>query len=515
MRAPRYLLLAGALLLAQANTVPAALPAQAQAQNCVRIAGTESSGEKNSLDPALQPSSQNSLMVNQVYNRLTDRDDNFQVKPELAESWESNADATEWTFHLRKGVKFHDGRDFTSADVVYTFKRLLDPATGSEGLAVLSFLDPNGITAPDPYTVVFKLPKPVSELPVLITNKTTFIVPNGASTEDIRTKGIGTGPFMAVDFKPVQQSWKFVKNPNYWEPGLPKADCLEFFVIQEGTTRNAALQSGQIDIAQGVDFSTIPVLQQDKNIKLLTTGASTSMTFSMWVDTPPFDNLKVRQALKKVIDRQKMVDTVFLGYATVGDDNPIPPTSPFAWRKEVPGPDIEGAKKLLAEAGYGPNNPLKIDLYTAEYLPNAVSAAQLFKEMAAEAGIEINVIVGPASEHWDNVWLKQPFVGSGWSARPPGEALAIAYRSSTPNPNNETHWKRPDYDALLDQANTTVDPEKRAELYKKAEQMLTEEGGAIIPIFLHTVAAMRANCEGYQPRVEIVRADFRTVFCTR
>jgi peptide/nickel transport system substrate-binding protein len=143
---------------------------------CVRVAGVESSGQKQSMDPADMFSGDDALHINAVYNRLMDADDNFNVQPELAESWEANDDATEWTFKLRQGVKFHDGHELTAKDVVYTYKRLIDPARGSGGAAVLSFLDPadpDAIMAVDDYTVKFKPKGPIAELPILITNKYT------------------------------------------------------------------------------------------------------------------------------------------------------------------------------------------------------------------------------------------------------------------------------------------------------------------------------------------------------
>jgi peptide/nickel transport system substrate-binding protein len=494
---------------------PAAETKAEEARECVKIAGVEASGEKLNLDPINQPSTENSIMVGAVYNRLMDLDDNFQVHPELAEAWESNPEGTEWTFHLRQGVKFHDGKEFTAADVAYTFKRLIDPASGSEAAATLAFLNPDGIIAADDYTVKFVLDKPVVELPVLITTKNTWIVPDRATGEQLRLKAVGTGPFMPVDFDPAAQPHLFVKNPSYWEAGLPKAECLEFFTIQEATTRNAALLSGEVDLVQSVDYATLPTLQGNPDIEIMPTGPGTSMVLAMWVDTAPFDDVRVRQALKKVIDRQAMLDTVLLGYGAIGDDNPVPPTHPCAWRSEVPARDVEGAKALLAEAGYGPAGtlrvPLKIDFYGGEYIPGATAMAQLFKEQAAEAGIEVNLIIGPAAEHWDNVWLKQSFVGSGWLARHPGEGLAIAYRSNAQYP--ETHWFRDDFDAILDAANTEPDAEKRCGLYKGASKMLAEEGGAIIPLFQSVVAAMRTECEGYQPRIRLDRVDLRNITC--
>ena len=179
----------------------------------------------------------------------------------------------------------------------------------------------------------------------------------------------------------------------------------------------------------------------------------------------------------------------------------------------MPPRDLEGAIELLAEAGYGPDNPLKLDLYTADFMPGVVASAQLFAEQASEAGVEVNVIVGPPADHWDNVWLKQPFLNSGWDPRHPGEGLAICYRSDALYA--ESHWYREDYDAILDEANTTVDPEARAALYKQAAQLLTEEGGELIPVFTRGVAAMRANCQGYERHVASNRFDLRYAFCER
>ena len=509
---------AGATTEAAEATTQATEEAAAAATpgRCVKFAGVEATGAKMNLDPAVQPGGENSMAVNAIYNRLMDVDDEFELQPELAESWESNADATEWTFKLREGVKFHDGHELTAADVIYTFKRILDPKTGSASAATFSsFLKPAGVTADGTHSVKFTLTGPVAEFPLLITTKETYIVADGADTETLRTKGAGTGPFVVETFTPGQYPYKFKKNAEYFEEGLPKADCLEQYVIQEATSRNAGLRTGQIDVSHSVDFATLPELKQDPNVTLVETGPSTSMTMSMWTDEPPFDDVKVRQAMKKVVDRQKMVDTVLLGYGTPGDDNPIPPASPYAWRSEAPAPDVEGAKKLLADAGYGPDKKLKVTLYAADAIPGMVNMAQLYKQMAAAADIDVNVVVGPASEHWDNVWLKQPFVVSGWSARPPGEAFAVVYGGSVPDDeNNETHWHRDDFDKLLADAATALDEEERTTLYKQAGQMISEEGGVIIPVFIHTVSAMRKGCTGYQPRIQNVRTDFRNVACT-
>jgi peptide/nickel transport system substrate-binding protein len=486
-------------------------PAAAAATKCVKYAGVETSGNKNSMDPAQQPSSQSSLNVNASYDRLTTEDDNWKVLPQLATSWKSNAAGTVWTFQLRKGVKFWDGKPLTSADVVYTFRRVLDPKTGSEGLSQMSFLKRSGITADGPYRVKFTTAKPVAELPLLITNKNTFIVQNGATAATLRTKGAGSGPFIPVDFKPAKQVQTFKRNPNYWQKGLPKAPCLQLYVIQEPNSMLAALQTGQVDFSQQVAYEVVPALKSDPRVKLTATAASTSMTMPMWTDTAPFDKVEVRQALKMVVDREQIVQNALLGYGVVGDDNPVPPSSPDAWRKTVPGPDVPGAMKLLESVGYNASNPLKVDIYTADMIPGIVNMVQLYKQQAAKAGIQVNVITGPASEYWDNVWLKQPFQVSAWSARPAGLALSIAYLGNAPYP--ESHWKVPAFDALIQKANTTVNPAARSAVYKQAGKMLTEQGGEIIPVFQKVVTATRSNCSGYVPSIQFVQFDLTKLQC--
>jgi peptide/nickel transport system substrate-binding protein len=483
----------------------------AAGDECTKVLGYEWSGEKQSMDPADMESGDDAYHIFAVYNRLLDVDDNFQTIPELATEWSVSPDGLTWTFKLREGVKFHSGKDFTSADVVYTFKRFFDPALGSGAKAVLEFLDPEGIKAVDKYTVSFTTKKPVVELPVLITNKFTNIVPEGSKHEELRLKEDGTGPFMQEQFKPNDPVRIFRKNPSYWDAGKPKSECIRVTVAQEPIAAVAAIKSGQVDLVLNVDPTGIPTLKDDPNVTLLETGASNSMTVSMWVDTPPFDNIKVRQALKAVVDRQAMINTVLLGFGEAGADNPVPLKSPASYTKEAPKQDIELAKKLLAEAGHP--DGLKIDLYTAEGVPGMVRMAQAFAEMAKPAGFDINVVVTPAESFWDNVWLKKPMVTSAWSMRPPGEGLAVAYTQNAKW--KETHWERPDYDALLLKANTTVDEAERIKVHQEVGKLLADEGGVIIPMFVHQVLALRKGCTGYTPRAQNFNLNFEDLSCSK
>ncbi len=484
--------------------------AQAAGEECVKIVGNESSGEKLTLDPGVQTSSDDAVLIFALYNRLVDLNGAFEVVPELAESWEASDGGKTWTFHLRQGVKFHDGSDFDANDVVYTFKRLIDPALAFPAAAVLSFLTPEGITAVDAHTVRFTTAEPVAELPLLFTTKFTPIVAEGATPEGMKNAANGTGPFLVEQFDVSNPIRILRKNPNYWKAGLPKAECLRITVAQEGLTAAVALQSGEADLVLSVDAASIPMLKDDSNITLLETGAGTSMTYSMWIDQPPFDNLKVRQALKLVVDRQALVDTVVLGYGEPGNDNPVPPSWPSAFTHEPLARDVEKAKALLAEAGYP--DGLTVDLYTSEGIPGMTKFAEAYKAMAADAGITVNLNVTPPDSYWDDVWLKQSFVTSGWSIRPPIEGLSVAYTKTTDW--NETHWKRDDFEALLGAARSELDAEKRGQILKDAQKLLAEEGGVIVGLFIHQVAGLRSACSGYEPHAQNFNVNYEDLVCT-
>ena len=234
----------------------------------------------------------------------------------------------------------------------------------------------------------------------------------------------------------------------------------------------------------------------------------------MWSDTPPFDKLEVRQALKKVIDREAMIKTALFGYGDIGNDNPVPPSSPFAFASAPPPRDVEGAKALLAKAGYGPDNPLKFDLYTSDGTGGFVAMSQLFKEQAAEAGIEINVIVSPAGSYWDQVWLKQPFVFRPGTRgrRPRALRWSIARtwartRPTSSGPTSTRCWTRPTWNLRRRQAHRAVqagaeDPGRRGR----------RDHPDVYPQHL---CPTRRGCTGFEPHIQITHIDFVNVSCPK
>ena len=478
--------------------------------HCVTVAHDIDSGEKISMDPSLNFGADNSGFLASVYDALVDFDNDFNLIPRLALSWEANSDATQWTYTLRQGVKFHDGSDFDAADVVYTYKRLLDPEIGSPAAAGLgAFLE--DIEVVDTHKVRFFMKKPTATAPVLLTNKWTYMVPEGATRERLQQGGVGTGAFIQESFTKGDPFNEIVRNPDYWEPGLPKAECLRFTVISEPITRAAALISGDIDIATIIDPELVGLMTKNENITTLTAPGGNPMVLNMLNDTPPFDDVRVRQALKLVVDRQAIVDGPLLGIGEPGNDNPVPPSSPVAYQTNVKVRDISKAKMLLAEAGYP--DGIDVELYTGPIGVGVVNVAQAYVQMAAEAGIRVKINMMPSSGYWSEVWRKKPFSSSFWAARHPVEALSIGYRKEAKW--NDTHWYRDDYDAMLDEANAAIDLDDRAMHLKRAQTLLSEEGGVIVPAFFPSIAAIRNECSGYQPHTVRYFFHFRDVGCTR
>lgn len=461
-------------------------------------------------DPARVVNNSDLLHVNAAYEPLVVFDNNFTVSPWLAESFTQSAEGLEWTFVLKDGIRFHDGAPLTSADVVYTYRRLLDPSTTSPAASELGMITADGISAPDEKTVVFRTAKPVAQLPLLLATKYALIVRDGSTSESLATVSNGSGPYVISDFKADAPRSVLSANPNYWQAGKPTSPCLELSGIADPISRASAIKSGDADLLIAADASTLPLLQADPGITLLEAQGALMMTMVMMVDQPPFDDVRVRQALKLVVDRAAMVQLVSLGFGVPGNDNPVPPTSPLAVSDEAQPRDLEKARALLAEAGLA--DGLTVDLWTGatDLVPGMNVMVQAYKEMAAEAGITVKVMTAPSNSFWDDVWMKQPFSVSYWYTRHPVSSFSLAFRSDAQY--NETHWRDAAFDALLDGAATATDPAVAADLYRQAQTRIMTEGGQIAPVFASLVAAMRKGCTGYVPHIES-RVMFQDITC--
>jgi peptide/nickel transport system substrate-binding protein len=473
---------------------------------CVRVAITDNSGTAQTNDPAFTVTTDDGFRIHNIYDPFIAVDNNLNPQPALAASWEKNTDASVWLFHLRQGVKFSNGAPLTAADVVYTYKRLIDPNVGSAAASTLSFLTGATIAAVDDNTVKFAFDSPKPELPIMLTGLSSYIVPNGADAQTLKMQGIGTGPFVMTNFQPNSTHFRLDANPNYWG-GAPKVPCIEEMIIPEATTRIAALLKGDVDIIVQVDVGQIASLKTNPDIVIQEVKGATSYGMPFWVDTPPFNNAHVRNALKMAADRQQLVNIVLLGYGVAGIDSPLPPTSPYAHTQVIPAQDIPGCKAELVKAGY--SNGIDLTLYTSTVLPGFVELAEAYKEQAVQCGIRVTVVQASPDTYWDQVWLKKSWVVSGWTALPVYQALTIATLSNSTW--NDTHFYNKDFDQLMTKAASTVDDTARTQMYQQASKMIADDGGFLTTIFLSNISANRSNIIGYHPSIMQAMIDMRSV----
>ena len=490
--------------------LPLAGPGRLMAQDAprvLRVASGEGDKTQGPLDPALSAIDPDSARIGCCFERLTRFDVDMNVVPQLATSWESDDTGAVWTFHLRENVRFGDGTPMTAADVVFSFRRIVDPEVGSPGAGLLSALPATGVEAVDDLTVRFTLSSPVVEFPSLITNRFTYIVKAGQSSEDLRTRGIGTGAYRVGHFVPGEEPAIFERNEYYWREGFPKFDRLELRSIPDPAAHVAALLSGQIDLSWDIPRSGVQALEASPEVEVLTQRSGFVISMAMQVDKAPFDDVRVRTAMKLVTDRQIILDGALSGYGNLGNDNPVAPWVPYGI-EEPPRPrDVETAKALLAEAGHP--DGIDVELYTSEATPGFVEMATLYQALAADAGIRVTINRAPAHDYFANVWRKVPFCCASKSGRTADEAMALFYLSGVSW--NDTNWKNADFDAAIAEARQTLDPGKRTELYQKAQRLIQEDGGVILPVFSAVLGAQRTGLTGWTLPVQKYDVEFTEV----
>ncbi len=480
-----------ALAGSAALLVPGLLAGRARAGGPKRgghlVLALDGASATDSLDPATYTATYMQTVGYQWGNCLVEIDEKVRPVPELAESWEPSPDATTWVFKIRRGVTFHNGKELDAEDVVYSIDhhRGEDSKSGAKGYLTMI----RAVRATDKYEVTFELDSPYADLPYVLSDYHLLIVPKGTDF----ARPIGTGPFVIREFEPGVRTYA-ERNPNYWKEGRGWADSVETLAINDPTARIAALQAGQAHFVNNPDPKTAKLLARAPGVKLIDVPGAGHRTFAMRTDTPPFDDNHLRLALKWGIDRREILEKVLNGFGRVGNDQPIPDFDPF-FNAELPQRTFDPEKAAFHWKKADVTGRIPLHVADAAWT-GAVDAAQLYREHLAKAGIELEVIREPNDGYWSNVWMKKPFVGSYWGGRPTADLmLSVAYRSDAPW--NETFWKRPEFDALLDRARGELDPEKRRELYWEAQRMIWQEGGEVIPVFNNHLYGARDDIDGF------------------
>lgn len=472
-----------ALKLAGAAALPGFVrPSRAGDRSTLKIAFAI---QPATLDP--QKMRVGGVDYNYVFNcfsRLTAQDTKLQVLPDLAMSWESSDDLKTWTFHLRKGVKFHDGKPFDADDVVFTFKRIQDKEVGS--VLRVNFSMVNKIEAVDPLTVKFTLETPYADIPAAVAAYQAAIV-NEKSIASVTTQPIGTGPFKFVEYRPGDQL-VMERNPDYFLTGVPTLDRVIIQIIPEFTTAVAALESGAVDGVFDLPPEQFEKLQDSKTVRVeeVQTGRWQGIIWNC--EMKPFDDPRVRHAFNKLIDKTAMVDISMFGHGSP-TLTPIPPFHPY-FRKDIPigGNDIPGAKKLLAEAGIPQG--YNLEMYVPGSNPPRERIATAFRDVAKQVDINVQLRMVPPDKFYAEMEGKVLFSADGFYGRATPDLMVYPWYHSNGSWNNTLwHYKNPEVDEILDAARRTADRAKQAKLYGEFQGMLIDDSPGSVMFVQNLVCA--------------------------
>ena len=439
--------------------------------------GLSGASTTDSLDPATLEDITPQTINTSIRNRLVEIDYKGNPIPELAESWDSSPDAAKWTFKLRKGVEFHNGKTMDAQDVIESINhhRGKDSKSAAKGV-----VDPiKDIKADGKHTVIFELEAGSADFPYVASDYHLTIQPAGISSADLE-KGMGTGAFKLVSHEPGVRFFA-KRNPNYFKKGRAHFDELEIIGINDVNARTNALKTGQIDVINRCERKTVHLLEKLPGIDVIKSNGTKHFTVPMLSTVKPYDNNNVRMALKYAVDREQLVKTVLRGYGTPGNDHPIGRSQRF-FAKDLPQRkyDPDKSKYYLKKAGLT-GHTFKLHTSDAAF-GGAVDSAVLYKEHAAKAGINIDIVKEPKDGYWKNVWMKKPWSFCFWSGRITSDWMfSTAYAADAGW--NDTFWKHERFNKLLKEARAELDNAKRRDMYAEMQKIVRDEGSVVIPMF--------------------------------
>jgi len=450
--------------------------------------------------------------IDQVGEFLVFTDRQLRYRPWLAESWQPNSDATVWTFKIRQGVKFSNGRPMTVDDVVYSFRSQSNPNSSANALSIFGgTLVPDGVVKVDDTTVAFHLEQPNGGFIDAVSNDNynMIIVPDRYDFGDYQKSFIGTGRFVMTSYSPSAGA-TFVRNPDYW--GTPaKPAKLEFAFYASEAAMTVALEAGQIDTNDGFSIASSPQLVQG-GFNVIRLNASYHREVSMRNDVHPFTNKYVRQAIAYTLDRPAIVRALFQGYAEVGNDTPFAPAFPATiGPPAIPqrSKNLNLAKELLAKGGVPNGFPAPL---LTQQLGEIPDFAQIIQQSASQIGVDIRLTVETSSKYYGQAvfgnsdWLdgEMSLVGYGARAVPDIflEAPLQSINAKTGQGSwNAAHFSNPTYDQLSKEFVATPDLITQRRLAGQIEALLLDETPIIYAYFYDWLVATQKNITGVYPAI--------------
>jgi peptide/nickel transport system substrate-binding protein len=453
--------------------------------------GTLTVGSIGSSDDTLDPNKVTSNMdlerlFNLYDNLIYFPHDSLQFQYGVAESIELTNGAKVATIRLRHGVEFHNGKTLSAEDLIFTLKRILEPSDPHAGL--LSSINGKTIKKMDARTVRMDLNYPDAIFPQRFYADQMAILPVGWDPK----KPVGTGPFKFQSFSPGQRS-VFVRNPNYWIDGQPHLDQLVIIDMADQTAQINALQSGQVDAIDSIPLNQAAQIKSTPNLALLEANGGYFQPIDMRVDLAPWKDVRVRQAMRLLVDRKQMIEQAYDGFAQIGNDMPSPRDPAYDHSLPQRETDVEKAKSLLKAAGVSGQT---FKLVTANEDYGLVPSAEVLVQNAKAAGVTIDLQVVPPSV-WDPKFTKWPFTQGYWGNKPFGLAWQVFY--SPDGIFNETHFNDPQGNKIFSDALKDENEASRNQKLKELQQILYDRGGQIIHSFRTTVDAYNSKVHGLTP----------------
>jgi peptide/nickel transport system substrate-binding protein len=451
------------------------------------------SGEPDQLDPHKTSAYASFQVLENVFDTLVEPDEELTMQPALAESWETSEDGLTWTFTLREGVKWHNGRDLVADDVVFSYDRIIDEELANS----YRFATVADVTAPDPRTVVITVTQPTPNLLANIGAFKGMAIVAKENVADITREPIGTGPFRFESYAPGD-SLEIVRNDDYWGDEVA-LDGVRYTFVSEPTVALTNLQGGQAQWTDNLPPQQVEELKGGDELTVETVASNDYWYFAANQARKPFDDPRVRQALAYGIDREQITEAATFGLATV-NQTAIPEGSTFALDHAPYERDVDKAKSLLQEAGVTGRLPLDL-MVTNEY-PETVSAAQVMQDQLADIGVDVEVRTLDFA-----AWLDAQGKGEfdvfmlGWLGNIDPDDFYYA-QHHTGATFNFQKYSNPEVDRALDAARTETDENARKELYAQAVEQIVDDASYVYLYNPQVVQAWTPEVRGYEVRAD-------------
>jgi peptide/nickel transport system substrate-binding protein len=453
------------------------------------IAGVSGGGANDNIDPHAWGTQIDGARVAQMYEWLSGRDENYNIVPFLATEFTYNSSNTEALVKLRPDVTFHNGKPLDSADVVASYHRILDPKVGS---AVLGLFAPviAAVEPVDKLTVRFKFKFPFTQLEDYVGSSDAGIIPVGWDAKH----PIGTGPFKLESFTPGQTS-VFSRYDGYWNQPLPYPDAVTILDLTDDSARVNALLSGAVLAIDSVPYSLIDSVKANPNVNVLNSVTGNWYPITMRVDQAPFNDPRVRQAMRWLINRPQLINDAYGGQARLGNDLYAIDDPLYAHDIEQREQDIDKAKFLLKQAGHP--DGLTVNLVTAPIENGVVESCVVFAQQAKAAGVNVQITKLDNTTYYGSGFMKRTFAVDWWDAE--SFFASTAYTQTPDAAFPETHYNNPQFNKWYQEAVGTSDVALRHELAHNMQEQLWLLGGEIIPGFVNNIDGYSKKLSGFIP----------------